>query len=147
MPKLSEMIESKYLRKEDLQNGDAVVTIVKIGKVNVAPEGDPVEMKWVSRVKEFQKLLVLNPTNLQLLAKACGSDDSDDWIGRTCVLYVDDNVSFGGKLVGGLRIRAHRQPPKDALQMATETAARASGGGMEAANRSLAAGLDDDIPF
>src|SRR4051812_24294275 len=111
MPKLSEMIESKYLRKEDLKGGDVIVTITKIGQVNVAVEDAPPELKWAARMKEFSKPLVLNGTNLQLLAKACASEDTDDWIGRQVVLYVDDNVSFGGRIVGGLRVRAHR-PPK-----------------------------------
>jgi hypothetical protein len=53
--------------------------------------------------------MVLNSTNIQLMAKACGSDDTDDWIGKQIIVYVDENVSFGGELVGGLRIRKHKQ--------------------------------------
>ena len=32
-----------------------------------------------------------------------------DWLGQQIVLYTDPNVSYGGKLVGGIRIRAKRK--------------------------------------
>jgi hypothetical protein len=132
MPKLHEMMDSKYMKKEDLVEGAAIVTIVSIEQKNVAMDDQPVELKWTARLAEFRKPLVLNPTNLQLLAKIIGSDDSDDWINKRVVLYVDDNVSFGGKIVGGLRVRAIRKPP------------------MGATNRQPVPAVDemeDDIPF
>lgn len=108
MAKTSEMIESKYLRKEDI-DGDVIVTIQKIGQGNVALDDQPEQLKWMVKFAEFKKPMVLNSTNIQLLEKACGSDDTDDWIGKEVILFVDDNVSFGGKLVGGIRIRSARQ--------------------------------------
>ena len=40
--------------------------------------------------------------NIQLCARACNSDDTDEWTdGRKSVLYADPNVSYAGKLVGG----------------------------------------------
>lgn len=106
MPKASQMIESKYLRKEDLDGSEVIVTITKIGQGNVAMEDQPQDLKWMIRFKEFPKPMVLNSTNIQLLVKACDSDDTDDWLGKEVILYVDDNVSFGGKLVGGIRIKS-----------------------------------------
>lgn len=105
MPKIHEMVDSKYLRKEDL-DGEVIVTIAKIGQGNVAMDDQPEEKKWMIRFKEFPKPMVLNSTNIQLLAKACSSDDTDDWLGKEVILYVDDNVSFGGKLVGGIRVKS-----------------------------------------
>lgn len=106
MPKIGEMIESKYLKKEDIHEGEAVVTVAGVKQGNIAMDDQPQELKWMIKFQEFAKPMVLNSTNIQLLAKACGSDDTDEWTGKKVVLYVDDNVSFGGKLVGGLRIRA-----------------------------------------
>lgn len=103
--KASQMIESKYLKKEDL-DGEVIVTISKIGQGNVAMEDQPQDLKWMIRFNEFTKPMVLNSTNIQLLVKACESDDTDDWLGKEIILYVDDNVSFGGKLVGGIRIKS-----------------------------------------
>jgi hypothetical protein len=104
MPNINQMIESKYLKQSDV-DGEVEVTIAKIGQINVAREDEQPELKWAARFTELPKPMVLNSTNLQLLAKACGSEESDDWIGKTVTVYADPNVSFGGKLVGGLRIK------------------------------------------
>ena len=132
MPKISEMIESKYLKQSDFPE-PLIVTVAKIGKVNIAKEGDEPEHKWALRLKEFQKPMLLNSTNIKLLEKACGSDDTDDWIGKEVVVYTDESVSFGGQIVGGLRIR--RQEPAPVRKSPTQ-----------AASTSLE-NMDDDIPF
>lgn len=103
--KAMQMIESKYLKKEDI-DGEVIVTIAKIGQGNVAQDDQPEELKWMVRFKEFRKPLVLNSTNIQLIVKATGEDDTDNWPGKEIILYVDDNVSFGGKLVGGIRVKS-----------------------------------------
>lgn len=104
MPNINQMIESKYLKQSDV-DGEMEVTIAKIGQINVAREDEQPELKWAARFTELPKPMVLNSTNLQLLAKACGSEESDDWVGKKVTVYADPNVSFGGKLVGGLRIK------------------------------------------
>lgn len=104
--KAGQMIESKYLKKEDLNDEEVIVTIVKLGQGNVAMEDQPEELKWMMKFREFKKPFVLNSTNIQLLTKALGTDETDEWVGKEVVLYVDDNVSFGGKLVGGIRVKS-----------------------------------------
>ena len=79
------------------------------GKAAAKPAGKPEEKKWVMHFDEFENGLVMNSTNLQLTAMAMGSEETEDWIGKQIVLFSDPNVSFGGKLVGGLRIRAVRK--------------------------------------
>lgn len=117
MPRISEMMESKYLRKEDLDE-DAAVTIVGVKKTNIAREDEEPQMKWLIKFEEFEKPMVLNSTNIQLTARACASDNTDDWKGKRVVIYVDDNVSFQGKLVGGLRIRALKKAGRVAQEEA-----------------------------
>ena len=68
-------------------------------------QGQPPEMKWVVHFSEC-KPLVLNSTNGQLISNALSSPETDDWAGKQIVLYNDPNVSFGGKLTGGVRARA-----------------------------------------
>lgn len=109
MPNINQMIESKYLKQSDV-DGEVEVTITKIGQINVAREDEQPDMKWAVRFQEFQKPMVLNSTNIQLLAKSCGSEESEDWIGKKVILFADPNVSFGGKLVGGLRFRIPVKP-------------------------------------
>ena len=113
MPKIGEMIESKYLKQSDVED-EREFTIRKIGKGNVAREDEPEDIKWMVAFEETKKPMVLNSTNIQLMAKACGSEDTDDWVGKKVTIYVDPNVSFGGKLVGGLRVKVSRPSKKPA---------------------------------
>lgn len=135
MPKLSEMIESKYLKQSDVPD-ETAVTIRAVAKRNVAREGDEPEMKWLIKFDEFKKPMVLNSTNMKRIAKACGSEDTDDWTGKTVLLYVDPDVEFGGNVVGGLRIRTVPSKPAAALN---ERPQRAGGGKFD--------DMADDIPF
>jgi hypothetical protein len=133
MPKIGEMMSSKYLKKEDVGNG-VLVTIAGVKKMNVAVEGADPEYKWAMSFREMDKPMVLNSTNIQLCAKACDSEDTDDWIGKVIVLYDDPNVSYAGKLTGGIRIRARRNAPKP-----EPVAPKPSAGSFS--------DMGDDIPF
>ena len=112
MPRTSEMRESKFLKQSDVGDG-VLLTINGCAQHNVAMQGADPEMKWCLSFDEADKPLVLNSINAQLCEKAFGSDDTDDWMGKQIVLYTDPNVSFGGKVVGGIRVRAPRKaaPP------------------------------------
>lgn len=105
MPKTSEMRESKFLKKEDVGAG-SLMTIESCEPHNVAKEGAPPESKWCLTFAETDKPLVLNSTNIQLCERIFGSDDTDNWIGNQIVLYTDPNVSYQGKVIGGIRVRA-----------------------------------------
>ena len=131
MPRVNDMIESKYLKQADVPD-PVIVTVGKVGRVNIAKEGDPPEDKWAIRFKEFQKPMLLNSTNIKLLEKACGSDDTDDWLGKEVILYNDENVTFGGQVTGGLRIRKQQAQP-------TRKSTTIDNGPL--------ADQDDDIPF
>lgn len=105
---ISELKESKFLKKEEC-DPPILVTIREVTQENIAKEGAPQELKWCVHFEETEKPLVLNSTNGQLIAKALGSEESDDWAGQKVVLYHDPNVSFGGKIVGGIRVRGQKQ--------------------------------------
>lgn len=131
MPKTSEMRESKFMKKEDVGAG-ALMTIESVTPHNVAKEGAPPENKWCLVFAEAEKPLVLNSTNIQLCERIFGSDDTDDWVGKKIVLYTDPNVSYQGKVIGGIRVRAPKikaqaavAPPQPPVEELT----------------------DDDIPF
>ena len=103
--RVENMTESKYLKQSDV-DGDLLVTISKIGKVNLAKEGDDPEYKWAMKFEELQKPLILNATNLKRLTRACNSRETDDWIGKKVMLYVDPDIEYAGNVVGGIRVRA-----------------------------------------
>jgi hypothetical protein len=113
MPKISEMRESKFLKQSDVGAG-VLFTITGCRQHNVAVQGAEPELKWCLEFHESDKPLVMNQTNAQLCAHIFGSDDTDDWTGKKLVLYTDPNVSYGGKLVGGIRVRAPKNQPKAA---------------------------------
>ena len=108
--KTGDMRESKFLKKEDVGAG-ILLTITGIEQRNVAMEGEKPELKWTMTFAESEKPLVVNSTNLQLCEHIFGSDETDDWTGKKLVLYTDPNVSYAGKLVGGIRVRAPRVKP------------------------------------
>jgi hypothetical protein len=104
---INQLKESKFLKKEDAGTG-ILVTISHVTQENVAKEGADQELKWVIHFKETDKPMVLNSTNGQLIAAILKSEETDSWAGHKIVLYHDPNVSFGGKLMGGIRVRAPR---------------------------------------
>lgn len=128
MPKVSEMIQSKFLRKEDFDE-DRVLSIRGV-KLEDMP-GDSGDQKWVLYFREEAKGMALNVTTIRVLENAFG-DDSDQWVGKKVKVYVDPNVSFGGKVVGGLRLMP---PRKTAAEPAKVAPVVADGE------------FDDDIPF
>lgn len=103
---ISNLKESSYLRKEDCDPAVLVTIKGDLTQENVALEGKAPDMKWALHFHEVDKPLILNSTNGQLIAMAIGSENSEDWDGKQIVLYNDPNVSFQGKLVGGIRVRA-----------------------------------------
>lgn len=126
MPKVSEMIVSKFLRKEDFEE-DRVMTVKGV-KLEDMP-GENSDQKWVLYFREEAKGMALNTTTIRVLENAFG-DDSDMWIGKRVMVYVDPNVSFGGRVIGGLRLRV----PKPAAKAAVAAPAADPE-------------FDDDIPF
>jgi hypothetical protein len=108
MPKTSEMRESKFLKQTDIGAG-MLMTVSGCDRHNVAKEGADPELKWCLAFEESDKPLVLNSINIQLLEQIFASDDTDKWIGKRVVLYVDPTVAFQGKVVGGIRVRAPKK--------------------------------------
>jgi len=129
MPKVSEMIVSKFLRKEDFDE-DRVMTIKSVKLEDMS--GDQGDQKWVLYFKEEAKGMAMNMTTIRVLEQAYG-DDTDHWIGNKVKVYVDPNVSFGGKIVGGLRLRTPKAGPKPPPPPKEEVATDNE--------------FDDDIPF
>src|SRR6266478_4205418 len=107
---INQLKESRFLKKEDADPAIGV-TIGKISKQNVAPDGQEPDYKFCLHFEETEKPLVLNTTNGQLIAKALGSEETNDWAGQKIALYLEPNVSFGGKLIGGIRARKYNNEP------------------------------------
>ncbi len=107
MPRTGDMIESKFMKKEDVGTGK-LLTMRNVKRENVAMKDQAPEEKWCAMFDEIDKPMVLNSTNLSLFERALGSDNTDDWIGKQVVLFNDENVSFGGVVTGGIRVDVNR---------------------------------------
>jgi len=96
-----------FLKQEDLQ-GKAVRAVIGSVVMDDVKDNDSgkTEKKLVMHFVGKDKALILNRTNCEALEEICGTDDYAAWLGHTVVLYTDPTVKFGGKTVGGLRIRA-----------------------------------------
>lgn len=115
---ISNLKKSNFLTRGEVGNG-VLLTIRTITQENVAKEGAPEELRWCLHFDEVDKPMVLNSTNGQIIAAITKSEETDTWVGHKIVAYDDPNVSFGGKLVGGIRVRAPRnQPQKSAAKPA-----------------------------
>lgn len=136
---INQMKQSKYLKKEDVGQG-MLLTIKGFTQENVAGDNDEPDEKYVLHFDEDVKACVINWTNIQLCAKATGSDNPNEWTGKKIVLYHDPNVSFGGKLMGGIRIRAPRNQP--AVQQTNAEFQQAAAGPAPTGHD-----FDDDVGF
>lgn len=106
--------ETKFIQKTDVEK-EVLVTIDKITEENVAQDNMPEKKKFVIYFKENYNPWVPNIGSLEEIAKITGTGDVDNWPGATIVLYVNPDVEYVGKRVGGIRCRA----PKN--QQATST--------------------------
>jgi hypothetical protein len=131
--KIGDMIESKYLKQSDV-DGETLVTVASLKKVNVARDDEDPEYRWTVKFEELPKPMVLNATNIKRMGKALG-DDTDGWAGKQVVVYVDPDIEFGGNVVGGLRIRATTRRPNNGKPLSVDEV-----------NRKAAAAADD-VPF
>lgn len=128
------MIESKFLKKEDFPE-PRIMTIQKFESENVAKEDEIPEIKWTIYFVGEKKPMVINSTNIQILKAAFGSPAAA--VGQRVQVYVDPNVSFGGKLVGGLRLRGPSKKPTPAPAPAVE----------DTSPTQYTDEFQDDIPF
>ena len=97
--------ESKYLKHQDLNGADTVVTIKDVTREEIKEKDGTSKKKFIVYFREMEKGLVLNTTNMNMLYSLLKSDDSDEWIGKRITLYEKDDIEMGGEIKSGIRIR------------------------------------------
>src|SRR5262245_3980657 len=103
--KMNDAFPSKYLKAEDLEEGDLVVIINDAQfETFKDPRTQRDESKPVLHFQGDTKPLVLNKTNYKTISPLRGSDDTDDWSGRKSALYATE-VESVGETVLGIRLR------------------------------------------
>lgn len=113
--KRSDAFPSRYISKEDVATPiRATIDTVRFDTI----KGDTAdEDKPVIYFRDGVKPMILNNTNWMTIEDAYGPE-SDNWTGKTIELYCDPGVMFGGKRVGGVRVRV----PNGAVGMTLEQA-------------------------
>lgn len=133
-----------YLKKEDAPT-PMLLTISGVKEEQVG-HGDDSDLRAVCYFAEVEKGLVLNVTAIRVLEEVFGTDDSDAYCGKKIVVFTDPDIEFGGKRVGGLRIRAPRnQAPVAARSAPAQTRQERQAPPPAAADEFPPAG--EDMPF
>jgi len=99
-----EFSNSRFLKKDDLGEGEQVVTIINVTEENVARDGDPEDIKLVAHLVEFDKPVVLNWTNMSTFADITGTDEFTTWKNFRAVIFNDLTVHYGNEK-GGIRFK------------------------------------------
>ena len=95
----------KYLKREEVtEEGEAHKVVSCVQQVLSMGDGES-ETKWVLTLSDL-KPLILNATNIRRCVAAFVTSETDEWIGKSIVVYDDPEIEFGGKIVGGVRLRA-----------------------------------------
>ena len=126
MPNVSDLTQSKYLKKEDFPS-PKVVTISGYEERDMSKDGAAPEMRWVLNFEELDKPMTLNKTNGNRIAaiakelyKETNSGDFDSWLGKKIELFNDKSVDFAGEIVGGIRVtypwNPNRELPKETVE-------------------------------
>ena len=106
---------SQYLKQHHVTQAGAIVWIEAFERrVIEGRNGEPDKPKVCVKFEEYDKWLVLNTTNGDAIRIHTNTERPDKAIGKQIELYVDLNVAFGGKIVGGIRIRAVADIPYQA---------------------------------
>ena len=111
---------TKFIQKseiEDSPHGSLLVTIKEIAEENVAPEYKAEEIKYVIYFEEAYKPWTPGIETLEVIKQIAGTGNVDEWPGTKLVLFVDPNVKFGRKMVGGIRCRAPKNQPEQVEQV------------------------------
>ena len=101
---------ARFLKKEDIPS-PVNTSILWIKEEEVTAPGKGTETRLVLYFDGLKKGLVLNMANAEALAKITGTDDYEKWSDVPIQIYVDPDVKYGGKKIGGIRIRERVTEP------------------------------------
>lgn len=101
---VSQYIGGEFLKAENIPAEGIRAVIVDVRAERISEE---TRKKVVLYFSGVDKALPLNNTNLTLMISRYG-EESDAWIGKKILIYRDEEIMYGGKRVGGVRIKLQR---------------------------------------
>ena len=97
---------SQYLKQDDVSEDGQTVTIEAWEKKFIeGHNGEQGKKKVCVKFEEFDKWLPLNSTNGDAIRTHTKTQKPEESIGSQLEIYRDANIAFGGKIVGGIRLR------------------------------------------
>jgi hypothetical protein len=153
---MNEALAGRWLSQIEVPE-EGVELVIKAVSQEVV--GDEQSEKYALHFRDKNyKPLLLNKTNIRVLVDLYGGE-SEAWLGQPIVVYSDPNISYGGKRIGGVRLRPVRAaaPARPARPAAPAGWPDGPAGGRTNASQNPrdqgnmgGSGMDDldnDIPF
>jgi hypothetical protein len=109
--------KSKYLKGTDLPANGVIATIGGFS-IEQFDEGPKLVINWAAPAG--LKPMLCNKTNRQRLMAITGTSNTDLMIGAQVWVYFDQFVEYGGKMVGGIRLKEAPTAPAQAPQTAVQ---------------------------
>lgn len=106
----SDAFPSPYLAQDDVRGGPIRATIKDVLMETVGQGSNAEEVAVLHFSDRGVKPLVLKAKINWLTIENAYGEDTEMWIGKPIDLYHDPNVSFGGEIRGGIRIRIPGKP-------------------------------------
>ena len=101
---LESMYGSRFLSTADIGDRKVRTKILKVRKEELRRDDGTKRGRFVLSFEALDKPLVVNATIKDLLVASLGRVPAK-WVGASVGIFVDPNVTFGGKRVGGIRLR------------------------------------------
>jgi hypothetical protein len=101
---LNQVYGSKFLSAADVGDQKIRTEIEQVWKEHLRNGDGTKRVRFVVRLSGIDKPMVLNMTNINALIDKLGRNPAN-WKGAPIGIYVDPNVTYGGKRVAGLGLR------------------------------------------
>lgn len=102
-----DFFKSRFVTAQDLVDGPLTVAITRWSQERLPLGGERLVVWFRDGVNgDAERGLALNKTNGRRMAELLGSEDLDDWVGRSVELFRDDSVTGPAGRQGGVRVRA-----------------------------------------
>ena len=107
MPHYKSLLDKPYLGGFSLEpEEELILTIKSYKQEEVKNKGSQAKKCLVLYFKEREKGMIINVSNGETIGGIAKSMNVDKWIGQKITLYFEPSVMFGGKRIGGLRVRS-----------------------------------------
>jgi hypothetical protein len=101
-----DLFPSRYFKATDLPPAGLPVRIEDVIRERI---GQDQKDKPIITFANQTKALVMNATNYDSIAEILGDGNTDNWAGRTVVLY-PDRTPFSGKMTPCVRVKKYQKP-------------------------------------